>query len=103
MLSQRTNRRQLIAWTQETTLNGVPDLLHQLDVDRNAAGGIQSERSGAHCFSVMVQFYSETVKQAEIRSATGAHSLTIEEIGFSATLNGTSRSALSWSLCAIRI
>jgi len=28
ILSQRTNRRQLIAWTQETTLNGVPDLLH---------------------------------------------------------------------------
>ena len=63
-LSMGTNCGQLITGTQETALNRVPDLLHQLDVDRNAAGGIQSEQSGAHCFSVMVQFYCGTVKQA---------------------------------------
>jgi hypothetical protein len=39
----------------------VPDLLHQLDVDRNAAGGIQSEQSG---LTVSQLWYSSTLGQS---------------------------------------
>ena len=57
-LSERANRRQLIARPEQTALDCVPDLVHQLDVDGHPARWIQSKRACVQCIRVMIQLYS---------------------------------------------
>src|SRR5437016_3374011 len=61
-LGQGTDGGQLIAWPEDAAFDCVPDLLHQLDVDRNATSRIHSKKPQPHCFIVMVQIYSSIVK-----------------------------------------
>src|SRR5260370_28946491 len=62
-LSQGTDGGQLITRPEDAAFDRVSDLLHQLDVDRNATRRIQSKKPQSHCFIVMIQLYTGVVKR----------------------------------------
>ena len=56
LVGEHPNTRQLIAWRESADLDSVPDLIDQLQVDRQAGRGVETKQFLFHCITVMLQW-----------------------------------------------